>query len=166
MDAASARTLAVANKMDKGAGVVAVAGGASKPRSWSRQEISDGVTHVLVDALGIEPEEVKPESSITAHLGADSIDILDVVRRLENHFSIEIGKYELLIDFNELGDRNKGFVNTEGRLTSLGVRYLRQRHPKLGLGIYEGLPGEKVRNVAYTVEYLRDVIATKVIVID
>ena len=45
---------------------------------------------ILVDQLYVEEEKITPEASITEDLGADSLDVVDLIMSLEESFSIEI----------------------------------------------------------------------------
>ncbi len=54
------------------------------------QEIFEKVKDAIVDALGVDDDEVKPESSLFDDLGAESLDLLDIVFRLEKTFGIKI----------------------------------------------------------------------------
>jgi acyl carrier protein len=60
------------------------------------QEIFDKVKAVLVDALGVDDDEVTPTAVIKDDLGAESIDFLDISFRLEKAFGIKIGKGEMM----------------------------------------------------------------------
>ena len=53
----------------------------------SKDEIFKRVQEVLVDALGVDEDEVKPEASLREDLGAESIDFLDISFRLEKAFT-------------------------------------------------------------------------------
>ena len=57
-----------------------------------REEIYSKVQGVLVDALGVDEEEVKPDSTLKEDLGAESIDFLDIVFRLEKAFTTDPAK--------------------------------------------------------------------------
>lgn len=48
------------------------------------------VKEVIVEQLGVDPERVKPEASFIDDLGADSLDIVELVMAMEEEFSIEI----------------------------------------------------------------------------
>ena len=61
----------------------------------SRDEIFEKVRAALVDALGVDEEDVTPEATMVGDLGAESIDFLDIVFRLEKAFSIKIPRGEL-----------------------------------------------------------------------
>lgn len=52
--------------------------------------VFDQVKGIIVEQLGVEAEEVKPESSFVEDLGADSLDIVELVMALEEEFDMEI----------------------------------------------------------------------------
>jgi acyl carrier protein len=60
----------------------------------SREEVFEKVTAALMDALGVDEDEVTPEATMVGDLGAESIDFLDIVFRLEKSFEIEIPRAE------------------------------------------------------------------------
>ena len=63
--------------------------------AMTREEICEKVTETLVDALGVDEEEVKDDATLMGDLGAESIDFLDIVFRLEKAFGIKIPREEL-----------------------------------------------------------------------
>jgi acyl carrier protein len=89
----------------------------------SHDEIYQKVKEVLVDALGVDDDEVKPEASLRADLGAESIDFLDISFRLEKAFNIKIPRGEL---FPESLDAS--YVQ-DGKLTDAGLAETRRRLP-------------------------------------
>ncbi|MDD6237235.1 MAG: acyl carrier protein [Clostridiales bacterium] len=52
--------------------------------------VFEKVKSILIDQLDVEEEKVTPEASITDDLGADSLDIVDLVMSLEEEFDLEI----------------------------------------------------------------------------
>ena len=50
----------------------------------------DKITEIIVEQLGVKPEEVVPEASFVDDLGADSLDTVELVMALEEEFGIEI----------------------------------------------------------------------------
>jgi len=52
--------------------------------------IIDKVKSIIVEQLGVEEEDVKIESSFVDDLGADSLDIVELVMALEEEFDLEI----------------------------------------------------------------------------
>jgi len=52
--------------------------------------VEEKVKHIIVEQLGVDEEEVKPEASFVDDLGADSLDVVELVMALEEEFGIEI----------------------------------------------------------------------------
>jgi len=91
----------------------------------SRDEILDKVREVLVDALGVDDDEVTPTATLTTDLGAESIDFLDIVFKLEQAFGFKIEQGELFPD-NVAQDPE--FVQ-DGQVTDKGLAALQERLP-------------------------------------
>ena len=107
-----------------------------------KEEIRQGVSECLMDALGVEQDEVSDEKSLTADLGAESIDFLDIVFRLEKRFDIKIPRGELFPE-NLLSDPE--YVS-DGKLTEEGLKMLREKLPHADLAEFEKNPS--VGNIA------------------
>lgn len=56
----------------------------------SQEKTFERVQKIVVDQLGVDASEVKPEASFTEDLGADSLDTVELVMALEEEFEIEI----------------------------------------------------------------------------
>ena len=52
--------------------------------------VSEKITEIIVEQLGVKPEEVVPEASFVDDLGADSLDTVELVMALEEEFGVEI----------------------------------------------------------------------------
>jgi acyl carrier protein len=102
----------------------------------SRDEIFNKVQEVLVDALGVDDDEVTPEASLTADLGAESIDFLDIVFKLEQAFGFKIAQGEL---FPENVTDDPDFVQ-DGRVTAKGIAMLKERLPHVDFAKFEANP--------------------------
>jgi acyl carrier protein len=116
----------------------------------NRDEIFNKVRDVLVDALAVDEDVVTTNASLTADLGAESIDFLDIVFKLEQAFGVKIAQGEL---FPENVNADPRFVK-EGKLTDEGLAALRNRLPA---GDFSRLEKDRsVRMVAsvFTVETL------------
>lgn len=87
----------------------------------------DRVQQVLVDALGVDEEEVKGDATIMGDLGAESIDFLDIIFRLQREFSISIPRGDIFPE-NVLSDPQ--FVSG-GRISERGLAELKRRIPWL-----------------------------------
>jgi acyl carrier protein len=89
-------------------------------------EIYGKVVRVLVEALNVDEDEITPPATLQADLGAESIDFLDIVFRLEREFGITIPRGELFPESVFQG--HPDFVR-EGRVTDQGIAELRSRMP-------------------------------------
>lgn len=56
----------------------------------SMSDVLERVTSIIVDRLGVKEEEVKLEASFKEDLGADSLDVVELVMELEDEFELEI----------------------------------------------------------------------------
>ena len=102
----------------------------------TKEEIFSKVQEALVDALGVEDEEVIPEATLQGDLDAESIDFLDIVFRLEKAFDIKIERGEL---FPEDILTSTDYVE-EGRVNAAGMAKLRERMPFADLSKFERDP--------------------------
>jgi acyl carrier protein len=94
--------------------------------AMDRDEIIQQVQEVLIDALGVDDDEVTAEATLMGDLGAESIDFLDIVFRLEKAFGIKIPREELFPAENLMN--NPDFVQN-GKLTEKGLAELREKMP-------------------------------------
>ena len=53
-------------------------------------EVQSKVVEIIVDKLGVKESEVTPEASFTNHLGADSLDTVELIMEFEKAFDIQI----------------------------------------------------------------------------
>jgi acyl carrier protein len=102
----------------------------------TRDEVFEMVQETLEEALGVDADEVTPEATLTEDLGAESIDFLDIVFRLEKAFGIKIPRGELFPD-NILN--NPEFV-ADGKLTDKGLATLKERMPHADFSQFEQDP--------------------------
>jgi len=102
----------------------------------TREEIFEKIRTALVDALGVDDDEVTPEATLVGDLGAESIDFLDIVFRLEKAFDIKIPRGEL---FPEDVLTNPEYVQ-DGKVTEKGLEELRKRIPFINLDEFEQNP--------------------------
>jgi acyl carrier protein len=89
-------------------------------------EIDARVKRVLVDALGVEEDDIESSATLQGDLGAESIDFLDIVFRLEREFRIRIPRGEL---FPEPASPDDPTFAREGRVTDEYLAALRSRMP-------------------------------------
>ena len=109
-----------------------------------REEIFEKVKQTLIDALSVEDDEVTEEATLTGDLGAESIDFLDIVFRLEKSFDIKIPQEEL-ISRDVLS--NPEYVN-DRKLNDAGIKALKEAMPHADLAEFEKDPDiDKISDV-------------------
>jgi acyl carrier protein len=95
---------------------------------------NERVAKVLEEALRLDGEDLAPTATLQGDLGAESIDFLDIVFRLEREFGIKIPPGELFPESVFQGDPD--FVQ-EGRVTDQGMDELRSCMPFADLGAFD-----------------------------
>jgi acyl carrier protein len=117
----------------------------------TQEEIYTKVSTTLVEALNVDEEEIKPTSTLQGDLGAESIDFLDIVFRLEREFAIKIPRGELFPESIFQGDPE--FVQN-GRVTDKGLAELRSRMPFADLDKFEANPEMSALSDLFTVDMI------------
>jgi acyl carrier protein len=126
--------------------------------TMSRDEIFQEVKEVLVDALGVDNDEVTTQATLMGDLGAESIDFLDIVFRLEKTFGIKIPREELFPAESLMNSPE--FVNN-GRLTERGLVELRSKMPHTNFASFENDPDINKLGDLFTVEAIVNYVDTK-----
>ena len=123
----------------------------------SRDEIFKKVQAVLVDALGVDEEEVTPTAVIKDDLGAESIDFLDISFRLEKAFGIKIQKGEMMPE----GMANDAELVQDGKITAAGVALLKKQMPHSDLSAFT--PGTEIEKMSrlFTVDAIVNFVENK-----
>src|SRR5437868_1250988 len=121
------------------------------PSMPTQEEIYNKVSATLVEALNVDEEDIKPTATLQGDLGAESIDFLDIVFRLEREFGIKIPRGELFPESIFNGDPE--FVQN-GRVTDKGLAELRQRMPFADLSSFEKNPDLAGISDLFTVEMI------------
>ena len=124
----------------------------------SHDEIFQQVQEVLVDALGLDDDEVTPEATLMGDLGAESIDFLDIVFRLEKAFDIKIPREELFPAESLVN--NPEYIK-DGKLTEKGLTELREMIPHTDLTAFENDPDIGKLGDLFTVDAIVNYVETK-----
>ena len=117
----------------------------------TRDEIYSKVSATLVEALNVDEDDVSPEATLQGDLGAESIDFLDIVFRLEREFGIKIPRGELFPESIFQGDPE--FVQN-GKVTDRGLAELKARMPFADLSEFEKDPEVGHISDLFTVELI------------
>ena len=123
----------------------------------TRDEIFENVQEVLVDALGVDDDEVTPEARLTADLGAESIDFLDISFKLEQAFNFKIPQGEM---FPENVAQDPNYVQ-DGKVTESGLAELAKKLPHFDFSEFGKNPELTEIGNVFTVDSLVNYVARK-----
>jgi acyl carrier protein len=127
----------------------------------TEETIYQKVSATLVEALNLDEDEVRPTATLQGDLGAESIDFLDILFRLEREFGIRIERSELFPE--SIFQGNSEFVR-DGKVTDEGLRELRRRLPYADLSRFEQDRAVKHIGDLFTVDlivqFIRDKLTT------
>jgi acyl carrier protein len=124
----------------------------------SREEVFTSVQATLADALGVDDDEVTEDAKLIGDLGAESIDFLDIVFRLEKAFGIKIPRGELFPD--ELLN-NPDYVDNN-KVTPMGLEQLRKKMPHADLTEFAKNPDVSKMPDLFTVRTIVEYVTMKV----
>ncbi len=105
--------------------------------AMSRDDIFNQVKDVLVDALGLDDSDVTEDATLMGDLGAESIDFLDIVFRLEKAFNIKVPREEL---FPAEAVMNNPEYVSGGKVTAKGLAELKAKMPHTNFSDFEKNP--------------------------
>jgi acyl carrier protein len=105
--------------------------------SRSNADIHEAVRAIVAESLGRPLDEVRLDSVLMADLGAESLDFLDIVFRLERDFKIEITRGEM--ERASRGDMTPEEFAPHGVISEAGLARLRELMPEAADRIQHGL---------------------------
>ncbi len=115
----------------------------------TRDDIFEKVQEVLVDALGVDDDEVTPEASLTGDLGAESIDFLDIIFNLEKTFDIKIAREDLFPAESLMNDAE---LMADNKVTDKGLALIKEKMPHIDLSEFEKNPDVSKLGDLFTVD--------------
>jgi acyl carrier protein len=125
----------------------------------TQEQIYRKVSATLVEALNVGEDEITPGATLQGDLGAESIDFLDIIFRLEREFGVQIPRGELFPE--SIFQGNPEFVQN-GRITEAGLAELRARMPFADLNEFEKSPELNHIGDLFTVDLIARYIQAKV----
>ncbi len=124
----------------------------------SRDEVFQQVQEVLIEALGVDDDEVTDEATLMGDLGAESIDFLDIVFRLEKTFEIKIPREEL---FPAESLMNNPEYVSNGKLTEAGLAELKSKMPHTDITEFQKDPDINKLGDLFTVNAIVNYVSGK-----
>jgi len=122
-----------------------------------REELKEKVIALVAETLDRDAAIVTPDASLIDDLGAESIDFLDIVFRLERNFGIKIPRGELFPE-NVVSDPE---MIANGKLTAKGLDELKARMPYADLSAFAANPEVEKIGDLYTVDMLVQYVQSK-----
>jgi acyl carrier protein len=95
----------------------------------SETEIFEQLKPLLVEVLGVRPDQIHPHCELVGDLGAESIDLLDLTFRIEEAFKVRIEANEL--ERQAIQQMPGGFYEKDGYLTDEALAEIRRAAPEL-----------------------------------
>jgi len=127
----------------------------------SRDDIFGTVQTAVVDALGVDEDEVTPQATLLDELGAESIDLLDILFRLERKLGVKIQAADLAA-YVQGGIADDDFGDDNGIITERGLAHLKTVMPQINESELRGsFQAEKVMSL-FTVDNLTDLVMSRV----
>jgi acyl carrier protein len=124
-------------------------------RSGTEDEVVERVARRVAEVLALSPEEVKPGSRLMTDLGADSLDLVELMFLLEQEFGIRLTREDLSLSA-QLGLPEEQ-LRTGEVLTPRAVELLRSRFPGAGDVIHEGVTRRELAALLTVEEIARSV---------
>jgi len=126
----------------------------------NRDEIFNKIREVLVDALGVDEDDVTESARLSADQGAESIDFLDITFKLEQAFGFKVPQGEL---FPDSAAQDPKYVQ-DGKVTEEGIAEMKRKLPHVDFSQFEKNPMlaqiGNIFTVAVLVNYVERKLAT------
>ena len=123
--------------------------------AMTRDEVYPKVQTAVVEAMGVEEDEVTSDSTIMGDLGAESIDLLDILFRLERKLGVKVQASDLAA-YIQGGIADDEFGDDRGIITEKGLNHLKTVMPQINVDELRGkFEAEKVMQL-FTVQNMAD----------
>jgi acyl carrier protein len=123
-------------------------------------DVDAAVKEAVVEALALDDDEVTPDSTLMDDLGAESIDLLDILFRIEKSTGVKIEASDLG-DYIQGGIPDDEFSDSDEVITDKGAEHLHKVMPQTDPGDVAGtLKAEEVMTL-FTVQNLADMVKSR-----
>lgn len=126
----------------------------------SHDEIYEQAQNAVIEAMGVDEDEVTPDTTIMGELGAESIDLLDILYRMERKLGVKVQASDLAA-YIQGGIPDEEFGDEQGIITERGLSHLKTVMPQINPDELAGtMEAEKVMQY-FTVQNLADMYAKR-----
>jgi acyl carrier protein len=128
--------------------------------SYDGKDFGTIVQEAVADALGIDAEEAVPEATLLGDLDAESIDLLDVLFRIEKAADVKI-KVSDIAELLQGGIPDEEFADEDDIINEVGLAQLKKSLPQIDVQELAGkLTADEVLTL-FTVQNLTDLVAER-----
>ncbi|MEU1263512.1 acyl carrier protein [Streptomyces cellulosae] len=128
--------------------------------SYDGNDFGSIVQEAVADALGIDPEEVVPDATLLGDLDAESIDLLDVLFRIEKASGVKI-KVSDMAELLQGGIPDEEFADENDVINEVGLAQLKKSLPQIDMAELAGtLTADEVLTL-FTVRNLTDMVTER-----
>jgi acyl carrier protein len=128
--------------------------------SMTNEEVYEAVSTSVAEALGVDEDEVTPAATLMDELGAESIDLLDILFRIERSIGVKIQAADLS-EYVQGGIPDEEFGDENEIITPKGLAQLKKVMPQLDIEALAGkLQAESVMG-HFTVENLATLVTER-----
>lgn len=125
----------------------------------NKDQVFDEVRGIIVEALGVDEEQVELKTRLIEELDAESLDFLDIVFRLERSFGIKIPRGE--VESKARGGLADEEFEVDGMVTPAGLEALQRVMPEVDpINFKEGLAVKDIPRL-FTVETFHNIVLEK-----
>ena len=126
----------------------------------TKEEVYSAVQQAVVEALGVDEDEVTPQATLLDELGAESIDLLDILFRIERQLGVKIQASDLSA-YVQGGIPDEEFGDANEIITPKGLTQLKKVMPQIDENALAGkLKADQVMSL-FTVQNLADMVAQR-----
>ncbi|MER6347581.1 acyl carrier protein [Streptomyces sp. NPDC001595] len=128
--------------------------------SYEGKDFSTIVREAVADALGLDVEEVVPEATLLGDLDAESIDLLDILFRIERASDVKI-KVADIAELLQGGIPDEEFADENDIINEVGLAQLKKSLPQIDVAELAGkLTADEVLTL-FTVQNLTDLVTER-----
>ncbi len=108
------------------------------------------ISEILVEVLGVEPEEVTKDSNLVDDLAAESIDFVDIIYSIEKKYKMKVSAGDIFPAFLQ----EETFLNTEGDISEEVIIRIKNEYPHYSEDIINKFIENKSADVFFQVNSL------------
>ncbi|MDP2571350.1 acyl carrier protein [Vibrio penaeicida] len=115
------------------------------------------VSEILVEVLGVEPEEVTEQANLVDDLAAESIDFVDIIYSIEQKYQLKISAGDIFPAFLQ----EENFLNPEGKVSGEVISRLRSDYPHYSDEVINEFINSQSADVFFKVDSLVNFVSQK-----